>query len=375
MLKKINLRSLFTNSWVLLFLAIVVAGGLTFLLYKYLNDRESKLKADITARSTRSGVQVVVPSSDAPVGTPLSSSVFVAREIPTDMVYDDMIRPEDFPKYRASHLVKPLRRGLPLRAADVDALSGRDFSDMLPPGQRALTVEIDTVNSTALLLRPGNRVDLYWLGKTFHEDRASDDRKVAQLLMPDVLVLATGQDLRPRDAGEAGQQDQTNPNSSAMSRQQGVGYSTVTLQVPVEDVARIALAQKIGGLRLILRNSGDKGSEGPSLVQENDVFMDPAQGSTTSTTNSTAPSRQVVELITGGGANNTSLIVSPATSSTSAQNAPAAGQASANPFPGAAASPQTQPQPQPQPSLYEQANAIAQQLQNAVAPSTSPQLQ
>lgn len=374
MLKKINLRSLFTNSWVLLLLAIAVAGGLTFLLYQYLNERESKLKADITAQRVRAGVQVVVPSSDAPVGTPLSSSVFVAREIPADMVYDDMIRPEDFPKYRASHLIKPLRRGLPLRAADVDALSGRDFSDMLPPGQRALTVEIDTVNSTALLLRPGNRVDLYWLGKVFHEDQASDDRKIAQLIMPDVLVLATGQDVRPRDAGEADQQDQTNPNSSAMSRQQGVGYSTVTLQVPVEDVARIALAQKIGGLRLILRNSDDKGSHGPPLVQESDVFTDPSQDSPASTVNGTShgtshgttASHQVVELITGGGANNTNLIVGPATVPTSAQNAPAAGQIAAGAPTLAPASPQHQP------SVYEQANAIAQQLQNAATPSASP---
>jgi pilus assembly protein CpaB len=350
MLKKINLRSLFANSWVLLFLAVVVAGGLTFFLYKYLNDRESKLKADLSAQRVRAGVQVVVPANDVPVGTPLSSSVFVAREIPTDMVYDDMIRPEDFPKYRAAHLVKPVRRGLPLRAADIDALRGRDFSDILPPGYRALTVEIDTVNSTALLLRPGNRVDLYWLSKT-----------IAQLMMPGVLVLATGQDMRARDAGEAAQQDMTNPNSSAMSRQQGVGYNTVTLQVPVEDVARIALAQKVGGLRLVLRNSDDKGDAGPPLVQESDVFADPAAGSASGK----GPSHQFVELITGGGGNNTSVPVSPTDQSTPAQDTPAAAKATADASLPSSASPRRQP------SLYEQANAIAQQLQNAVAPRTS----
>lgn len=347
MLKKINLRSLFANSWVLLFLAVVVAGGLTFLLYKYLNDRENKLKADMSAQRVHAGVQVVVPANDVPVGTPLSSSVFVAREIPTDMVYDDMIRPEDFPKYRAAHLVKPVRRGLPLRTADIDALRGRDFSDILPPGTRALTVEIDTVNATALLLRPGNRVDLYWLSK-----------KIVQLMMPDVLVLATGQDMRPRDAGEATQQEMTNPNSSAMSRQQGVGYNTVTLQVPVEDVARIALAQKVGGLRLVLRNSDDKGNAGPPLVQESDVFVDPALGSTSPS--GMRASHQFVELITGGGMNNTSVPVSPAEQTTPAQDAPAAAKATAD-----------APPPQRQPSLYEQANAIAQQLQNAAAPNTS----
>lgn len=365
MLKKINLRSLLANSWVLLFLAVLVAGGLTFLLYKYLNDRENKLKADLAANKVRAGVQVVVPARDVPVGTPLSSSDFVAREIPDDLVYDDMIRPDNFQQYRASHLVRPVRRGWPLRAGDIDALRGRDFSDILPAGQRAVTVEIDIVNSTALMLRPGNRVDVYWVGKVFHENHASDDRKVAQLIMPNVLVLATGQDMRPRDAGEAQQQDPANANSSAMSRQEGMGYTTVTLEVPVDDASRIALAQKIGGLRLILRNSGDKGKDGPSLVQESDVFMDPTRRTAI---NGTGPAPQVVEVISGGGANGT-VLVPQGTPSGSPQETPAA---APTPAPANAAQP-VPALPTRQPSLYEQANAIAQQLQKAVAPSTSKQ--
>jgi pilus assembly protein CpaB len=362
MLKKIKLRSLLANSWVLLFLAVLVAGGLTFLLYKYLNDREKKLKADLDAHRVRAGVVVVVPAQDVPAGTPLSSGDFVAREISGDLVYDDTIRADNFDQYRTSHLVKPVRRGLPLRAGDIDALRGRDFSDVLRPGTRALTVEIDTVNSTALLLRPGNRVDVYWVGKVFHQDRASDEKKVAQLVMPNVLVLATGEDMRPRDAGEAAQQDQANANSSAMSRQAGMGYTTVTLEVPVDDVPRVALAQKIGGLRLILRNSDDKGADGPSLVQESDVFIDPARGRVTG---GTGPAPQTVEVISGGGANSTNVLVSQGPPSASAQQPQAAAPADAGqPAPAS---------PQRQPSLYEQANAIAQQLQKAAAPGTSKQ--
>ncbi|WCM23280.1 Flp pilus assembly protein CpaB [Paraburkholderia bryophila] len=370
MFRKIKFRSLFANSWVLLFLAVLVAGGLTYLLYRYLNDRESKLKADIAAHGVRAGVEVVVPAQDVPVGTPLSSDAFVSREIPGDMVYDDMIRTDDFQQYRASHLVKPVRRGLPLRAGDVDSLRGRDFADALPVGQRAVTVEIDTVNSTALLIRPGNRVDVYWLGKTFHESQSADDKKMAQLLLPNVLVLATGQDMRPRDAGEAARQDQANANSSAMSRQEGMGYTTVTLQVPVEDVARIALAQKIGGLRLILRNAEDKGSAGPSLVQESEVFMDPGQR-TRGTGIGTGRAAQSVEVIAGGGANSSSTLVPlmpPGAPSNAEQEGPRADTPAANAAQSAPAAAL-----QRQPSLYEQANAIAQQLQKAVTPSASKQ--
>jgi pilus assembly protein CpaB len=170
--------------------------------------------------------------------------------------------------------------------------------------------------------------------------------------------------MRTRDAGEAAQQDPANANSSAMSRQQGIGYTTVTLQVPVDDVARVALAQKIGGLRLILRNADDKGSDGPSLVQESDVFTDPAQGITSP---GTGPARQVVEVITGGSATSTSVLVTPASqaapgASVPALDPPGAASVSAEVAQPASASPPRQA------SVYEQANAIAQQLQKAVEP-------
>ncbi|WGS54599.1 Flp pilus assembly protein CpaB [Paraburkholderia sp. D15] len=364
MFKKIKLRSLLANSWVLLFLAVLVAGGLTYLLYKYLNDRENKLKADIAAHGARAGIEVVVPARDVPVGTPLTSDDFVAREIASDLVYDDMIRADNFRQYRSAHLVRAVRRGLPLRAGDIDALRGRDFSDVLPAGQRAVTIEIDTVNSTALLVRPGNRVDLYWLGKVFHENDSSDDKKMAQLLMSNLLVLATGQDMRARDAGEAAAPEQANANSSAMSRQEGMGYTTITLQVPVDDVARVALAQKIGGLRLILRNADDKGAAGPQLVQESEVFTDPAQGN-----RGTGRPMQMIEMIAGGGSNNAAVLVPQGGAADSVRSATSAPPPATINTPEAAQS--SSASPQRQPSLYEQANAIAQQLQKAVAPGAS----
>jgi pilus assembly protein CpaB len=366
MLKKIKLRSLLGNSWVLLILAVLIAGGLTFLLYKYLTDRENKLKADMAARRVHAGIEVVVPAQDVPVGTPLTSGDFVSREISPDLVYDDMIRAEDFSKYRASHLVKAVRRGLPLRAGDVDALRGRDFSDILPAGQRAVTVEIDTVNSTALMVRPGNRVDVYWVGKMYHEGQVSDEKKMTQLIMPNVLVLATGQDMRPRDAGEAAEQDQANANSSAMSRQDGMGFTTVTLQVPVDDAPRIALAQKIGGLRLILRNADDKGANGPALVKESDVFMDPDRITTKSSV-----SVPGVEVITGGGVN--SMVITPQGTPSVGQDTQATAPAPANAAQPTSSAPSDPAASARQPSLYEQANAIAQQLQKAADRNTSTQ--
>jgi pilus assembly protein CpaB len=183
-------------------------------------------------------------------------------------------------------------------------------------------------------------------------------------MLANTLILATGQDMRPRDAGEAMQEDPANANSSAMSRQPGIGYTTVTLEVPVADAGRIALAQKIGGLRLILRNSDDKGANGPGLVQESDVFVDPGRGKLSGS----GPAPQTVEIIAGGSSNSSTALVSQSPSSAPAEEpritAPAAPANVDQPMPAS---------PQRQPSLYEQANAIAQQLQKATARSTSKQ--
>lgn len=365
MLKKIKFRSLLGNSWVLLILAVLVAGGLTFLLYKYLTDREAKLKADLAANRQRAGVEVVVPAQDVPFGTPLSSDQFVAREIAPDMVYDDMIRADDFQQYRMSHLVKAVRRGLPLRAGDIDALRGRDFSDMLPVGQRALTVEIDTVNSTSSMVRPGNHVDIYWLVK---QQGVSEEKKMAQLVKANVLVLATGQDVRPRDAGEAQEQDSSS-NPMAMQQQANVGYGTVTLQVSVEDAPRIALAQRIGGLRLILRNADDKGTDLPANVKENDLLGPvPEKGGVAVPVPVPVP---VVEVIAGGGASNSVLV--PDGNPSTAQSTPAATPEPANTAKASGNSPSDPANASRQPSLYEQANAIAQELQKAGARGASTQ--
>ncbi|MFP3693723.1 RcpC/CpaB family pilus assembly protein, partial [Burkholderia sp. SIMBA_048] len=76
----------------------------------------------------------------------------------------------------------------------------------------------------------------------------ASDGKAVRLLLPDVLVLATGQSVKPRTAGDA---DETRSMSNA-SR-----YDTVTMQVPAADAPRVVLAQKLGALRLILRNADD----------------------------------------------------------------------------------------------------------------------
>ena len=69
--------------------------------------------------------------------------------------------------------------------------------------------------------------------------------------------------MRPRDAGEA------------LDEQDGrrrTDYDTVTVQIAVEDAPRVALAQRIGGLRLLLRNADEEGFTVPTGLNESNLF-------------------------------------------------------------------------------------------------------
>ncbi len=258
MFRKIKFHTLLGNAWLLLLVAVLTAAALTWFVYRYLGEREAHVRAEVTGKLTQRGVEVVVPRRDVSPGTPLSSDAFVSREIAADLVYDDMVRVDAFDAVRNAKLVRAVMHGRPLRMSDIDALRGRDFSDTVPAGQRALTLEIDAVNSTASMLRPGNRVDMYWVGT--QADAAAGEGKAVRLLLPDVPVLATGQRVKARDAGDVDE-------AGNASR-----YDTVTMQVPAADAPRIVLAQKMGALRLILRNAGDNAAASPVALTEGDVF-------------------------------------------------------------------------------------------------------
>ncbi|MBN3752465.1 Flp pilus assembly protein CpaB [Paraburkholderia sp. Tr-20389] len=327
MFRKIKFHSLLGNAWLLLLAAVLTAGALTWFVYRYLGEREAHVRAEVTGKLTQRGVEVVVPRRDVPAGTPLSSDAFVAREIAADLVYDDMVRVDAFDAFRKAKLVRAVMHGRPLRMSDIDALRGRDFSDTLPAGQRALTLEIDAVNSTASMLRPGNRVDMYWVGA--QADTSAGEGNAVRLLLPAVLVLATGHSVKARDAGDVDE-----PANASR-------YDTVTMQVPAADAPRIVLAQKIGTLRLILRNADDDTSASPVALTEGDVFG--AQR---------AAHSESVEVIAGGG--------SGAPTASVAQVAPMSSGDAANPRERSLSA--SEPA-STSPTLFDSAAVIAKQLQ------------
>lgn len=278
MLKKSKLQTLIHSPWVMLGVAVIAAGLLTFWMYRYMSGREAAIRQSLMeSMSSNTQVSVLVPTVDLPAGATVRTGNFATRQVLADFVYDDTVRADEFDAVENQTLVRPVRRGTPIRRADISAMQVRDFSDMLKSGTRALTIDIDATNSADNMLKPGNHIDLFLIASPppnapgTSNGSSGNEGQSAQLLLSDLTVLATGRDVRPRDYGEQMSRDRS---EGAPSDE----YSSLTLQVSPEQAGKIALAQKIGSLRAVLRNRADEGATPEVVVRQSALFGDASDG-------------------------------------------------------------------------------------------------
>ena len=235
------------RTWLMLFVAIIMALAAAWLTKQYLDVREKRIQEELTSK-TRGGptAKVVVPVKNFPGGSAITGDMVAGRSIPADLVSQDMITPETFEKYAGSKLLRNVERGRPLRTTDVEE-KGKDFSDLLEMGTRAITIEIDELNSISQMVRPGNLVDLFLIMPDL-SDLSGNNQQIT-LLMQRLKVIATGQTVRKADTFTA-------PPPGVP--QGVVRYSNLTFEVSPDQAARIALAQQLGRIRAVLRKQPDE---------------------------------------------------------------------------------------------------------------------
>lgn len=250
-LPKINID----KTWLMLGAAVVLSLLAAWLTLQYLNYKTSAIEAEVSAKAKQSKgepVAVVVPTGDMPPGTLLEDSVVASREVNSDFVYEDTIRVADFDNFKGHVLIKPVARGRPLRRQDVREIFS-DFAGTVPEGKRAMTIEIDELNSIANMVQPGNLVDLMIVlsadanpGGT--GSAAGSAGQVVVPFMEKMKVLATGQTITHEDQGLGGGQTGRR-----------VSYNNLTLEVSPSEAARLTLAHELGKVRAVLRNEKDPG--------------------------------------------------------------------------------------------------------------------
>ena len=276
-----------TKTWMMLLSAIgfgVVAAVLSVL---YLKSREAAIR-EMLLGDDDVMVEVIVPGTDLLKGTRLSEDHLLIFEMPEKYVPDATIRPDNYQDFLGSFMLKDVTEGRPLLATDIDAKFPKDFSDLIEPGHRAMTIQVDELNSMSGMIRAGNKVDIFViiqtkltgykppvdLGSQLPEHLANQaldslnlpegvqvpdsvkdlvgvQEKPKDVIMPviqDVGVLATG-----REAYEA-YLDQYNLPQQRLED----NFTAMTLDVSPRQVGLLSLAVDKGDLVAVLRNRDDR---------------------------------------------------------------------------------------------------------------------
>lgn len=231
------------SNWILLGVAAVLGVGAIYVSNSMLSKRMAQIEEE--AVRGKEFVQVVVAKADLEKGTPINSDVVALRKIPREYVHASAIRPDQYDQIENQRLAAPIRRGESLLLSHLDGQGNAVFSASLRKGLRALTFEVDAVNSISGMLRPGDRIDLIYSGKP----NANAEQPVTLPLLSNVVVLATDQTRSKQD--ENGQVR---------------NFSTVTLELSPVDADRVIVAKAAGQLTAVLRHPDDEAANPARLT-------------------------------------------------------------------------------------------------------------
>lgn len=242
------------RNWLMLGGAIALGIVATFLSNKLLKDHMASLDAQV--RGAHKMMSVVVAKRDLPKGTPIQPGEFALRSIPAEYIQSSSINPDQFGEFVGQRLGAPIRHGEALLSVHMESTTAV-FSSTLENGNRALTTEVDEVNSISGLLRPSDRIDL--MATAHGSAKGAQDTTFS--LLTNVEVLATGQVTRKSDG--------TN---------QAHTYTTITLSVSPDDAQRIIVAKNSGRLTAVLRNPDDSHANSTRAMNIDDVVPKKPKG-------------------------------------------------------------------------------------------------
>jgi len=236
------------RSWLMLGGALALGIVAAILSQKMLKEEQERLRSKFLHDSKE--VFAVVARQDMPRGARVQPALFQRRKVPSEFLHSSAITPENFGQYIGQKLGAPLKHGEPLLNVHLESTAAV-FSSTLESGNRALTTEVDEVNSISRMLRPSDHIDLMATAR----HTGLNGTEVTFPLLSNVEVLATGQVTRKRDG--------TNQPHT---------YTTITLSVSPQDAERIIVAKSSGKLTAVLRNPDDVLPNTTSAMNIDDVL-------------------------------------------------------------------------------------------------------
>jgi len=209
--------------------------------------------------SVPTGPRVLVAKRALTAGTIITADALGFQPWPTELVKDAyFIEGEaDMAKLLGTVVRYPITAGEPVTQGTLVAPGDRGFlAAALGPGMRAVTVPVSAMTGVGGFVFPGDRVDLVL---TQEVEGEGTPLKAAETVLRNLRVLAT---------------DQTTEQTTDEAGKTVVrAFRTVTLEVTPKIAEKIAVAQTIGTLSLVLRSLSDNDAELERAVAAGDIAI------------------------------------------------------------------------------------------------------
>lgn len=203
------------------------------------------------------GPKVLVAKRALPAGTIITADAMVYQQWPEELMQDAYFLDgeSDMSQLLGTVVRHPITAGEPVTQGSLVSPGDRGFlAAALSPGMRAVTVPVSARTGVAGFIFPGDRVDLVLTQSIEGEGR---DLKAAETVLRNLRVLATDQST----------EQTTDEQGKTVVR----AFRTVTLEVTPKIAEKVAVAQTVGTLSLVLRSLADNESELERAVASGDV--------------------------------------------------------------------------------------------------------
>jgi len=241
---------------VLLLGALVVAIGSAFMA-RTMFAGETAPVAQAAAEPT--GPKVLVANRALPSGTIITADAMGYQNWPEELVKDAYFidGEADMSQLLGTVVRFPVTAGEPVTQGSLVSPGDRGFlAAALGPGMRAVTVPVSAQTGVAGFVFPGDRVDVV-LTQTVEGE--GTPLNAAETVLRNIRVLATDQ------------------STEQVSDEQGKTvvreFRTVTLEVTPKIAEKVAVAQTIGELTLVLRSIADNQAELERAIAEGDIVI------------------------------------------------------------------------------------------------------
>ncbi|MCK0099747.1 Flp pilus assembly protein CpaB [Qipengyuania sp. S6317L1] len=240
---------------VLLLGALVVAIGSAFLARSMFSSEPAPVAA---AQEAPTGPKVLVANRALPVGTIITADAMGYQQWPEELVQDAYFIEgnSDMSQLLGTVVRFPITAGEPVTHGSLVSPGDRGFlAAALGPGMRAVTVAVSSAQSAvAGFIFPGDRVDMVLTQQVQGEGRPLS---TAETVLRNLRVLATDQ----------ATESVTDESGQTVVR----AYRTVTIEVTPQIAEKVAVAQTIGDLTLVLRSISDNQAELERAIASGDI--------------------------------------------------------------------------------------------------------